>query len=219
MGGNGQFNRLIALDDVVVGEGPWQDRLTEDQDLGLRLLGAGWRGRQELVGAVDQQGLPRLRPLLRQRTRWSQGNLQAMDLVGTVTHAPFPLIARLELLAYLLMPLWQGIVGMAFFAALSMAAMGEVPLWGHGVSWELLVIYLLGFGGTVMGSIAAHRGRGWAEPIRGFVVGHAYALYSMLLWPVLFRSLIRQVARRQGWAKTAREPVDAAAVPAEAAGG
>ena len=38
MGGNGQFNRLSALDAIVDGDGPWRHRLTEDQDLGLRLL-------------------------------------------------------------------------------------------------------------------------------------------------------------------------------------
>ena len=57
MGGNGQFNRLSALDEVADGRGPWRDRLTEDQDLGLRLIEAGWKGRQELRGTVDQQGL------------------------------------------------------------------------------------------------------------------------------------------------------------------
>ena len=45
MGGNGQFNRLSALDAVADEEGPWRDKLTEDQDLGLRLISAGWKGR------------------------------------------------------------------------------------------------------------------------------------------------------------------------------
>ncbi len=214
MGGNGQFNRLIALDDVADEEGPWKDRLTEDQDLGLRLLAKGWHGRQELVGAVDQQGLPRLRPLLRQRTRWSQGNLQAMDLLGTVMRAPFPLSARMELFAYLLMPVWQGIVGVAFISAIVLAAFGGVPLWAGGLTWELLAVYLLGFGGTLMGTIAARRGRGWLGPIRGFLVGHLYALYSLLLWPVLLRSLVRQLMGRDSWAKTAREPIEWEAPPA-----
>ena len=71
-----------ALDAVADHAGPWRDRLTEDQDLGLRLIGAGWKGRQELRAVVDQQGLSELRPLFRQRTRWSQGNLQAMGLLA-----------------------------------------------------------------------------------------------------------------------------------------
>ena len=62
MGGNGQFNRLSALDDVTDGDGPWRDRLTEDQDLGLRLAGAGWEGRQDLRAAVSSR-LSTLRPL------------------------------------------------------------------------------------------------------------------------------------------------------------
>ena len=94
MGGNGQFNRLSALDAVADEHGPWRDRLTEDQDLGLRLLTEGWKGHQDLRATVDQQGLPRLRPLLRQRTRWSQGNLQAFGLTSPVWRAPFPTGSR-----------------------------------------------------------------------------------------------------------------------------
>ena len=58
MGGNGQFNRLSALDAIVDGDGPWRDRLTEDQDVGLRLLAAGWKSHQELRAIVEQQGVP-----------------------------------------------------------------------------------------------------------------------------------------------------------------
>ena len=65
MGGNGQFNRLAALDSVVRDgdEGPWRDRLTEDQDVGLRLIESGWWSRQEVRTAVEQQGVPGLRRL------------------------------------------------------------------------------------------------------------------------------------------------------------
>ncbi|HEX4684605.1 MAG TPA: glycosyltransferase, partial [Gemmatimonadaceae bacterium] len=58
MGGNGQFNRLAALDAIVEEDGPWRSRLTEDQDLGLRLLAAGWKSRQEMRAVVEQQGVP-----------------------------------------------------------------------------------------------------------------------------------------------------------------
>jgi cellulose synthase/poly-beta-1,6-N-acetylglucosamine synthase-like glycosyltransferase len=94
MGGNGQFNRLQALNEVAVpgrgGElGPWREgRLTEDQDIGLRLIRAGWQGRQSTLVTVDQQGLNSLSALYRQRTRWAQGGWQMLDLVPMMARNP-----------------------------------------------------------------------------------------------------------------------------------
>jgi 1,2-diacylglycerol 3-beta-glucosyltransferase len=209
MGGNGQFNRLSALDAVADEHGPWRDRLTEDQDLGLRLLTEGWKGRQDLRATVDQQALPRLRPLLRQRTRWSQGNLQSFGLVGQVWRSPFPTTSRVELLAYLLMPIWQGVVGVALVSAFVLAILGVAPFWGGGPTWQLVVVYLLAFGGTVLGCVAERRDDGVHGWVLGFLIGHLYALYTWLIWPVLTRSVFRQITRRGTWTKTKREPLGA----------
>jgi cellulose synthase/poly-beta-1,6-N-acetylglucosamine synthase-like glycosyltransferase len=214
MGGNGQFNRLSALDAVADHEGPWRDRLTEDQDLGLRLLGAGWHGRQELRAAVDQQGLPGLRRLLRQRTRWSQGNLQAMGLLGVVWGTRVSLLARLDLVSYMLMPLWQTIVGASLIVAIVLAILDVAPFWGDLVWWQLLFFYLLGFGGVLMGCIARGAGQGLGGVLRNVLVAQVYAFYSWLLWPVLVRATARQLTDRRGWVKTEREQVsDAAGQP------
>ncbi len=207
MGGNGQFNRLSALDDIADGVGPWRDRLTEDQDLGLRLIARGWKGRQELRATVDQQGLSRPRRLLNQRTRWSQGNLQAMDLRGEVRRAPFPRGARFELLIYLLMPFWQGIIGVGLLAALYLAASGSAPFWGGGPTWQLGFFYLLAFGGTILGCVAARASRGPLGWLQGLLVAQVYAPYTWFLWPVLVRSSWRQLRAQDDWAKTAREPL------------
>lgn len=215
MGGNGQFNRLSALDAVADESGPWRDRLTEDQDLGLRLIAAGWLGRQELRAVVEQQGLPGLRRLFRQRTRWSQGNLQAMGLMGAVWRAPVPRLARLETLAYLLMPLWQGIVGITLVAAIALAVTGEFRFWGEGPWWQLLFFYVLGFGGTVLGCIAARSGQGARGWPAGFALGQVYAFYSWLLWPALIRSTLRQLTERRDWTKTEREPLAGEPPPGE----
>jgi 1,2-diacylglycerol 3-beta-glucosyltransferase len=214
MGGNGQFNRLVALDTIAEGEGPWQDRLTEDQDLGLRLIGVGWEGRQDLRATVNQQGLARLRPLFRQRTRWSQGNLQALALRGEVMRAPIGLGARLEQLSYLLMPFWQGIVGLGLIAALALAILGVAPFWGDGPTWQLGFFYLLAFGGTAMGCIAARAEQGPLGWLRGFLVAQVYTPYTWFLWPVLLRATLRQLSSRGDWAKTEREPLSSNEPPA-----
>ena len=205
MGGNGQFNRLSALDDVAGPEGPWRDRLTEDQDLGLRLIGAGWKGHQELRAVVEQQGLPGLVRLLRQRTRWSQGNLQAMGLIGRVWNAPFPLIPRVEQVGYLMLPILQGVIGVTLVAAIVLALTGVAAFWDGGPWWQLVLFYLLGFGGTMLGCIAAGLRDGGGGPLAGFLIAHVYAFYSWLLWPVLVRSSLRQLTQRRAWAKTERE--------------
>lgn len=211
MGGNGQFNRLSALDDIAGEEGPWNDRLTEDQDLGLRLIAAGWQGRQDLRATVDQQGLSKLRPLFRQRTRWSQGNLQAFSLRGKVARAPFSPPARLEQMAYLLMPFWQAIIGLGILAALFLAISGTAPFWGAGPTWQLAFFYLLAFGGTVLGCISARSEEGPLGWIRGFLIAQIYTPYTWFLWPVLLRSSARQLIDRGDWSKTEREPIGEAA--------
>jgi 1,2-diacylglycerol 3-beta-glucosyltransferase len=208
MGGNGQFNRLSALDDVADGEGPWRDRLTEDQDLGLRLIAAGWEGRQDLRATVDQQGLSKLRPLFRQRTRWSQGNLQAISLRRQVAGAPVGPGARIEQMAYLLMPFWQGVVGLGLVGALVLAITGVAPFWGAGPTWQLGFFYLLAFGGTALGCIAARAEAGPIGWLRGFLIAQIYTPYTWFLWPVLLRSAARQLSDRGDWSKTEREPIE-----------
>lgn len=210
MGGNAQFNRLVALDQIAGQAGPWRDRLTEDQDLGLRLIAAGWRSRQALATSVDQQGLGNIRRLFRQRTRWAQGNLQALVHLPVSRRARLPLAARLDLAAYLLMPFLQGVIGLALVAAIYLAATGQAQVYG-GPWYQLLFFYLLGFGGVILGCVA----RGWAQSgarggALGFLLAHLYAFYSWLIWPALVSAALRQALGRDGWAKTSREPIAAA---------
>jgi cellulose synthase/poly-beta-1,6-N-acetylglucosamine synthase-like glycosyltransferase len=208
MGGNGQYNRLAALDDVVDGAGPWRNRLTEDQDLGLRLISAGWRGHQEVRAHVDQQGVPQLRRLLRQRTRWAQGNLQCVDLVGDVLRAPFSLVSRVTEAVYMLMPLWQTIVGLGLVTAIVLWASGTV---GVVPSVESIpIVYVLGFSNGVLGCLAARQGSGWRSWLRAILLAHLYAIYTWILFPVLVRSVLRQATARRDWARTDREPLGTA---------
>ena len=177
-------------------------------------MAAGWEGRQDLRATVDQQGLSHLRPLLRQRTRWSQGNLQAIGLRRSVSHAPFGPGARLEQLLYLLMPFWQGIIGIGLLAAIFLWITGAAPFWGGGPTLQLVFFYLLAFGGTTLGCIAARSRSGPLGWLRGFLIAQVYTLYTWFLWPVLLRAGLRQLRSRGDWAKTEREQIAAASASA-----
>ena len=204
MGGNGQFNRLAALDEIAAAAGPWRSRLTEDQDVGLRLIAAGWRGSHEPHASVSQQGLSRLRPLLRQRTRWAQGNWQALQLLSTVSRADIAFPARVDMLGYLLMPILQLITASALVTAVVLAVVLDVPF--YTAAWPILLFFL----GTTLGpGLIALMVRG--HGIRGFLMALVlvlpYTCYSWLTFLAVIRALGRQVIGQGSWAKTNREPL------------
>ena len=81
LGGNGQFVRATALDEIAIGkfEEYWnKDSLTEDLDLGVRILTMKWKNRFVESTKVEQEGVETWRHLFRQRTRWAWGHLQAL---------------------------------------------------------------------------------------------------------------------------------------------
>lgn len=205
MGGNGQANRLAALDEVAVDEGPWRHRLTEDQDIGVRLLQAGWCGAQEMTATVEQQGLSSLRRLYRQRTRWAQGAWEAVGLVGGTRRASVSPAARVDMVYYLITPVLQLLTGFALVAAVLLAIFDGLPFW-HG-AWPMLAFYLLlSFGPGLLGLLS--RGSGWQGVVVAVLCVLPYTVYSWLIFPVLVRGLLRMLLGRSTWAKTAREPIE-----------
>lgn len=205
MGGNGQFNRLSALQSIAQGEGPWRDRLTEDQDLGVRLIQAGWAGVQENEATIDQQGLNSLRRLYRQRVRWAQGNWQSLGLLRGVGRPRLPLLGAIDSVYYLITPPLQLVTGIAFVVSIAVWVLQLAPY--RAQNWWVLVFFLaLSFGPGLI--TLALRGGRWYSPFVALVLVVPYAVYSWVVFPVLAVALIRQFAGRTSWAKTDRESID-----------
>ena len=210
MGGNGQFNRLSALDAIVEGDGPWRNRLTEDQDLGLRLLAAGWKSHQELRAVVEQQGVPRLRPLAAAAHALGAGQPAGVRPAPRDVALAVPAPARGSARSlYLLMPLWQTIVGCG--AALRHHARGARARPDHALGRRCSPRCTCSGSRTPCSGASRHAtrpaGAGW---LRAIVVAHLYALYTWLLFPVLLRSIARQLGTRRDWARTDRVPLESA---------
>ncbi|WP_217180297.1 glycosyltransferase family 2 protein [Streptomyces sp. AC495_CC817] len=205
MGGNGQFNRMAALASIDDGSGPWRDRLTEDQDLGVRLIQQGWAGAQENGTAIDQQGLNSLRRLYRQRVRWAQGNWQAMTLLRGVGRPRVPLLGRIDSVFYLFTPALQLLIGVAFIASIFFWALRGVP-YEPTIWWVLLFFVGVSFGPGLVALVL--RGNRWYTPLLALLQIIPYTIYSWIVFPVLAVSLVRQLAGRTTWAKTARESID-----------
>ena len=205
LGGNGQFVRLAAQLDLT--PWAWTDGLTEDLEQGLRLICAGWRTRYCRDVAVHQQGLVSPRRLLRQRSRWFQGHLQAWRQIRgilsgaplrTVPHLLHTLMVPVLLLANLV--LLVGVSAMVAGAAMSPAALAWIDRPGIIFDWYWLTFAIAMF---LTVSVYARREPG-LRAWRAIVLGHAFAIYS-LLWVVAgYWALARTIGGKRTWLKTER---------------
>jgi len=212
LGGNGQFTRLTALRSL--GDAPWTDCLTEDLDLGIRLLCRGWVNDFCPNTYVEQQAVTDFKRLIRQRARWFQGHLQCWNRIPIVLasdklrdRAVYDLLYHLTSPALVLLSTFPLVT---FLLSLLINTAGSPKgvlgaLTGEG-GWLLVFWYLLSFG---------------LAPIYGFVywlkdeetslakaigIAHVYNLYSYQWFIAGWRGAWAMFRGRKTWAKTARTP-------------
>ncbi|HEV8167356.1 MAG TPA: glycosyltransferase, partial [Actinomycetota bacterium] len=211
LGGNGQFVRLSAL--AKLGPTPWSPCLVEDMELGLRLHIAGVGITFASQAAVTQQGLVDLRRLVRQRTRWAQGNLQCVRYVPRlVASRRITNSALVEMLYYLLAPWFNAAGSVAIAGIYGFGVWGLLP--GHepmpyAQSWaELGGATLIWAGAALLPGVVwaiAHRLMLRDERMsRMLLAALAFPVFLLLGLVATVRAIGRQVSRRQTWAKTER---------------
>lgn len=210
LGGNGQFTRLAALQDL--GPIPWSpSALTEDLDLGLRLVQRGWATRFCHLTYVDQQGLGQWRPLLRQRTRWIQGHYQCWRHIPTLLRSSgSSLVARIDLTLYLVFVVTVVVVSGTMLVNM-LAIVGAVRVTDSiltfipsGVDYRacsLLLSFLpvAAFMFTYQRH-SAHRFRWYEVPAYSVI----FTLYTYVWLLTTVRALARLATRRGDWVKTPR---------------
>ncbi|MFD9790574.1 glycosyltransferase family 2 protein [Streptomyces sp. NPDC059070] len=206
MGGNGQFMRLSALR-TLGPDGPWSDSLTEDLDLGVRLIARGWVNQHCTTAAVSQQAVLDLRRLVRQRSRWFQGHLQSAGLVPLILRS-VPTRAALDLLYHLSSPvliLLTSMLPLSFLVAAGGTAVASAEAGRALVSpmW-LLGPYLLSFTTAyAYGFVYARRERELGL-VRSVLIAHVFVLYGYIWFAAGWWGLWRMVTGKRTWLKTAR---------------
>ena len=205
LGGNGQFMRLAALRSL--GPAPWTRSLTEDLDLGIRLLTAGWRNEYCSTAAVHQQGVVELPRLIRQRSRWFQGHLQSWKLIPTVLRGA-PRSARADLLYHLSSPAILLIASMltASFACSLLGSGFVAAQGGNPVGWWMASTYVLAFGPALVYSYTywlRERGDG-VSLIKTAGLAHLYVCYGLMWYAAGWWAVGRTIRGRTSWSKTDR---------------
>jgi cellulose synthase/poly-beta-1,6-N-acetylglucosamine synthase-like glycosyltransferase len=208
LGGNGQFVRAAALEDVAgdVGRGEfWKSSsLTEDLDLATRLALRNWDLNHLNTSRVWQEGVESMRSLLRQRTRWAWGSLQvfAEFVVGLkVLRTPHvQLRKRLDLLFTLTMFLVSPLVLLMWILS-GLALLGIVAV-ASAFPASLLVLLSFAYLPIVGYGMASADRYPRARFLRDLV---GFALYTYHWIPCLYVGLWHVVARHPPrWWKTAR---------------
>ena len=205
LGGNGQFMRLSAL--LSLGGSPWTRSLTDDLDLGVRLLAAGWRNEYCSAAAVHQQGVVELRRLIRQRSRWFQGHLQSWTLIPLVLRST-PRRARSDLLYHLSSPailLIASFLSASFLLSLANCAV-LLAQDRNPFGWWIASTYALTFGPALAyGLVYWSRERRNGVPLIRLVgLVHLYVCYGMIWYASGWWAVVRTLRGRTGWAKTER---------------
>jgi 1,2-diacylglycerol 3-beta-glucosyltransferase len=217
LGGNGQYARLSSL--MLLGDDPWSGCLVEDLELGLRLHLHGLTLRYLPRASVTQQGLVDVRRLLRQRTRWAQGNLQCVGYVPKLIRSrSISNHGVLDMVHYLLAP-WFNAIGMVVLAGLWLFASYRL-LPGHGptfwiTSWtqmgQTFGLWLLAMVIPPLMWAVFHRIRLKDEKLHRMVLAAlVYPAFLFLGLVSTWRAIGRQITRKQTWAKTERLVEDTA---------
>jgi 1,2-diacylglycerol 3-beta-glucosyltransferase len=204
LGGNGQFTRLSALQSL--GPEPWSpSTLTEDLDLGVRLVLAGWRTVYSNRAEVHQQGLDNLRRLVRQRSRWFQGLLQCWSLIPHIARKGAGR-TRLDMLHMLLTPV---LICAAFLMTLSFlvgpierVVDPDLELGAFGTN-QLVAWYLLTFFPVLLFA-ASYRAIAGVSRLRSVALGHVFVFYGLLWVAAGSQAIWRLLAGRKSWIKTDR---------------
>lgn len=220
LGGNGQFTRLSALQELD-GD-PWSRSLTEDLDLGLRLIAMGWRVTTTMHAFVDQQAVDTFGRLLRQRTRWYQGHMGSIRRLPQLWRSnEVNEVAVLEVTSYLLVPWlivlpWSILQQWIIYQLVVGSGRGIIATDLGGLSWRVtygLLWYLLSFAPNLLiGVVYARRTRA-VTLRRALVLGHLMIAWNYVGYFAAWRAVARMIRGRNNWDKTTRsnEPVKAAA--------
>ena len=216
LGGNGQFVRMSAL--ATLEGKPWTECLTEDLDIGLRLMLGGWRNRYCHDVCVYQQAVTEPKRLVRQRSRWFQGHLSCWRHIPAVLVSDWPSYRKADVLNYLLAPGLVLPMGLVSLLTLPLMFIPGLLPWApsldifnpaNAVQW-----YVLSMGAAPLFAVAMWRSK-QSGLLSSLLWAHIFLLGSYI-WLIAGMMAVKRMATgKAGWLKTARTQLQGAeALPA-----
>lgn len=193
--GNGQFVRMQA----VTSSQPWGNALLEDFEFSTRCLLAGHVTKYVGDVLVYQEALSKVRPFIRQRTRWAQGGLDCL-----VTYWPRILRssqltwgAKFEMTFYMYLPMITLVTG---FANLYVLAYVLCHVQSDWPILALLLVINLWIDLYLIWKYTLRNDS--SQRIRLIRTILALACYHYLLYPVTVLAIWKKLRGQTQWIKT-----------------
>ncbi len=213
MGGNGQFNRLAVLDHLAEVDGePWGKGLSEDFELGLKILALGYRTHYTRQAHVSQEALPFFRRLLTQRTRWAQGLLEGASLLPRLRRARALSFTGFLELHFLISQAWLSMLNLLIIPTLTIMALveGSLLVWQsttHLLSLLAAIMFLV-LPYAMWGPLYRLRAGANVRWTNSAGLGGLFLGYVYLTYVFYARAIGRMLTGQNAWAKTKRNADD-----------
>ena len=215
MGGNGQFTRLAVLDSLTESRGrPWGTKLSEDYELGLNILGMGYRNHYLRDAHVSQEALPYFRRLLTQRTRWAQGIMECGELLPGLRRGKILRPSGTLEIHYFMSQPWIMMLNLLCIPVLLVLSIreGTVVLGDQILAFAGLVFLVVPY--ALWGPLYRLRAKEPVSMASAAFLGLGYLVYVYFTYLFYPRAIFRLLTGRTGWAKTKRNADGLAAVTA-----
>jgi cellulose synthase/poly-beta-1,6-N-acetylglucosamine synthase-like glycosyltransferase len=187
--------------------GAWDSyNVTEDADLGMRLARFGYRS-VVIESTTYEEAPARLRPWIRQRTRWFKGWMQTwmvhmrhpirlMRQLGIRSFLTFQLVVGGNVLAAMIHPIFAGIMLYALAAGVPLFGVNGIP---KELTWAFMATLAAGYLVTVVVGLRGLKRRGLLASAwwLGLVILH-WLLLSLAAW----RAAIQLMVDPHRWEKT-----------------
>lgn len=215
-GGNGQFSRLSIL--AGLNQKPWTDSLVEDFDLSLRLYLTF--DKDQYISKNDniyimQSGIVNdERALIRQRTRWAQGNIQEIKYLKAIFKSKrLKKVSKFEFMYTLLKPWIMTVEYIAIFAMLFSSALLVVVFeFTKEVSSLLILfammvfmIFAINFIWSMLYNIH-NKKMGEKFSLRRTLIDTYYITHFLIKTSQIYpKAVIKYVRKKNKWEKTQRQ--------------
>lgn len=193
--GNGQFIRMSSVEG---NDTPWGNALLEDFEFSTNFLLDNKETFYRTDIVVYQEAVDKVKPFIRQRSRWVQGGLDCtFKYMKRIFYSPYlKFWAKFEMIFFMLLPFFTIMVGFCNFTSLIFAL----------CNIDLFFNLILGLTGInfLLATHTAVKYCGHDQKLKFKTIFYCggMMIYNIILFPAIIIAFYRKITNKKTWIKT-----------------